>query len=264
MGDCLITDEKIGSWVINCQGEKMTVIDKHKKEGIPDWLITVKFEYTNTIRENVYWNNFKHGGVVDSFLPSICGLGYVGNTTTKINLKHKRSYVTWRAMINRCYNELDKSYRWYGKIGVTIDEEWLCYANFEKWYDENIWEYNNETMNLDKDILNKGNKTYSKTTCILVPQSINKLFLTTKKNRGKYLIGVFKNNKNKYRIFSAQMCYGDGISKSLGSYKTETEAFYSYKKAKENYIKEIADKNKDKMPKVLYDAMYLYKIEKED
>lgn len=50
----------------------------------------------------------------------------------------------------------------------------------------------------------------------------------------------------------------------LGTYDTPEEAFMVYKTAKENHIKEMADKYKDLIPKKLYDAMYEYEVEWED
>ena len=46
----------------------------------------------------------------------------------------------------------------------------------------------------------------------------------------------------------------------LGRYNTSEEAFQSYKQAKENYIKQVADEYKDKIPEILYKAMYKYKV----
>ena len=40
-------------------------------------------------------------------------------------------------------------------------------------------------MCLDKDIFCKGNKLYSRCTCIFVPQRINLLFTKSDKSRGK-------------------------------------------------------------------------------
>ena len=39
------------------------------------------------------------------------------------------------------------------------------------------------------------------------------------------------------------------------------EAFYSYKQIKEDYIKQMADEYKDKIPRKLYDAMYKWEVE---
>ena len=71
----------------------------------------------------------------DNFYKSVCGVGYLGNTSTSKNKKVKHSYRIWLGMIRRCYDNKDlnknKAY-----VGCTVCDEWLCYANFEKWYDD--------------------------------------------------------------------------------------------------------------------------------
>ena len=53
---------------------------------------------------------------------------------------------------------------------------------------------------------------------------------------------------------------GKKQQKYLGLYNTPEEAFNAYKTFKENYIKQVADKYKDKIPDKLYKAMYNYKV----
>ena len=40
-------------------------------------------------------------------------------------------YRVWTAMIRRCHNPIDKSYRWYGARGITVCKSWrrsfLCF-----------------------------------------------------------------------------------------------------------------------------------------
>lgn len=57
-----------------------------------------------------------------------------------------------------------------------------------------------------------------------------------------------------------------GTKKYIGSFKTEKEAYNAYKKAKELYIKEIADKyfQCGKISERLYNSMYNYKVEEND
>ena len=42
----------------------------------------------------------------------------------------KASYNTWRAMMRRCYNTLDKDYPRYGGRGVVVHSAWHTYTNF--------------------------------------------------------------------------------------------------------------------------------------
>jgi hypothetical protein len=110
----------------------------------------------------------------------------------------------------------------------------------------------NEQIDLDKDILCKGNKVYSPETCVFVPHTINTLFLRCQKNRGNLSIGVcFDKSKKKY-------CAGLGINNKnikLGVYNTPEEAFAEYKRHKEALIVVTADKYKGRIPEKLYKAM---------
>jgi hypothetical protein len=107
-------------------------------------------------------------------------------------------------------------------------------------------------MAIDKDILIKGNKIYSPETCIFVSRKINSLFVKCNKSRGQSPIGVCKHGK-KYYVRCSSM--------GIGSFKTIEEAFNAYKQYKEDYIKQVADEYKNKIPKKLYDALYKYEVE---
>ena len=164
-------------------------------------------------------------------------------------------------MLKRCYSgEYQKKEPTYKDC--TVCKEWLNYSNFKKWYDDNYYEIDGERMALDKDILVKGNKTYSPETCVFVPQNINKLFIKSNKARGKYPIGVYKpNNANKYQVCCNIFNNGKSKLKNLGYYNTIDDAFNAYKEFKEANIKQIADYYKEKIPNKLYEAMYNYKVE---
>ena len=68
----------------------------------------------------------------------VSGSLVTGNTTScgciVPNFKHggwgKPSYNTWRAMMRRCYNPVDKDYKRYGGKGVTVYAPWHDYAAF--------------------------------------------------------------------------------------------------------------------------------------
>ena len=57
------------------------------------------------------------------------------------------------------------------------------------------------------------------------------------------------------------MCCINGKSTYLGIYNTETEAFKAYKQTKENYLKELAEKWKDKIDPRAYHALINYTVE---
>lgn len=107
--------------------------------------------------------------------PIMCGIGYRGSDDVDCT---SESYLRWHDMINRCYNE-----KFHGSQpqykGCTVCPEWLNYSNFKVWYDQN--KIPGMTLDLDKDILFKGNCEYSPSTVAFVPHTINTLFLNRKK-----------------------------------------------------------------------------------
>lgn len=162
-------------------------------------------------------------------------------------------------MIQRCYSKKFQA-KHPAYIGCSVCDEWKNYQNFAEWCISNYYEIQNEKMQLDKDILIKGNKIYSPDTCVFVPQRINKLFIKSNKSRGEHPIGVsYDKNRNKFTSQCSKQ-YLNNIG-YLGSFETELEAFNVYKEFKENYIKQVADEYKDKIPKKLYYAMYNWKVE---
>ena len=76
------------------------------------------------------------------------------------------------------------------------------------------------------------------------------------------LIGVNWCKTNK--AFVARVNKYTGKSKHLGYFKTEIEAFNAYKKAKESFVKEQADKWKDQIDERAYNALMDYKVEVTD
>jgi hypothetical protein len=160
----------------------------------------------------------------------------------------------WIQMIRRCYDE-KAQVKQYTYKGCSVCDEWLCFANYEKWYKEHLYQVEGQTMCVDKDILFKGNKIYSPETCCIVPMEINNQFIKNGKIRGKYPIGV--------RILTSgsfQSCSGIKHLKTR-TFSTPEEAFYDYKQQKEDYLKQLADKYKGIIPQNVYDALYNYEVE---
>ena len=223
--------------------------------------VTVQFKTTGEFVKTTY-KQFKNGSVKSRFTPSVYSVGYTGyEKTIDENGKPTKSYSVWLSMLRRCYSdEFQKTHPTYK--GCCVCEEWLNYSNFKEWFDNNYYEIDGEQMALDKDILVKGNKTYSPNTCVFVTQNINTLFIKHNKARGKYPIGVsFCKDANKYKVLCHIFHNGKTQQKYLGLYNTVEDAFKVYKQFKENYIKQVAEEYKDKIPDKLYKAMYNYKVE---
>jgi hypothetical protein len=247
-----LADERLGVVNKNKFGSIMEVV-KYKNAGD----IWVKFEKGNPIHTT--WDCFKIGEVKNPYDKSIYGLGYIGegNYKPKINCKDTIQYQTWRAMIQRCYDEdFLKKHPTYRNCAVI--EEWHNYQKFAQWFDDNYYDMG-EKMHLDKDILIKSNKLYSPETCVFVPQRVNVLFVRNDSIRGNLPIGVHLEKQTKK--YKAQCKINKGKIKNLGRYNTVEEAFLVYKAFKEKYIKEVANEYKNNIPNKLYNAMINYIVE---
>lgn len=190
-----------------------------------------------------------------SMKPVMCGIGYRGSED--IDCKSD-AYIRWHDMMNRCYNEkFHERQPQYKKCSVC--EEWLNFSNFKVWYEEN--KYGDEPFDLDKDILFKGNTVYSPETCCLVPHIINTVFLNGKQNRGDLPIGVWYEKDKKY--FRSSMSFL-GKQIKLGTFKTVEQAFIRYKEYKEEFIQDLAEQYKGKIPQKVYEAMVKWEIDISD
>lgn len=244
--------DRTGEVNFNKYNSKMTIIEYN---GSNDVIIKFNNGY---IRKCAY-REFKNGSITHGFDRTVEGIGYLG--TGKYTVKNKYVYTQWKSMLQRCYSKRELIKRPTYK-DVTVCEEWHNFQNFAKWYEENYYCIRNDRMELDKDILHKGNKIYSPETCIFVPKYVNTLFVKNNMTRGEFPIGVsYDKDRN---MFSSQCTItkeGKRINKRIGRFNTPIEAFNAYKKFKEQYIKQVADEYKDKIPKKLYDAMYRYEVE---
>lgn len=245
--------DRIGSKIVNTQGLLIEVIGYDTCDNI-----TIKFE--DGYIKNTTWRDFKKGTILNYSYPTVNGVGIIGWDTICVDDEGNdlKSFDKWRYMLERCYgNRISNCYK-----DVIVCDEWLYYPNFKKWYDDNFYQVDNEEMQLDKDILIKGNKIYSPKTCIFVPSEINAYF-TKKHNDKKLPMGVYydKNNDNYYSIIGI-----DGKHKRIKGSQSKSieETFEYYKIEKEKDIKRLADKYKNKIPQKLYDAMYKYTIEIDD
>lgn len=169
-------------------------------------------------------------------------------------LSHTISFNKWFNMIRRCY---DKKYHRNKPSyeNAIVCEEWKYFSKFKEWFDRNY----REGYHLDKDILVKGNKVYSPNTCCFVPNEINCLLTKSDRARQNLPIGV-KLSKNK-KNYEARLSIYKGYV-HLGTYLTPEEAFLSYKKAKEDWIKKTAKEHFDNksITEEVYNALLNYQV----
>lgn len=199
----------------------------------------------------------KTGAVKDKLLPSVSGVGIVGDKyNCKINGKYVKEYQLWTDMLKRCYGK-KRHLRHPTYKNCEVSENFKSYEYFYEWCNEQIG-FDNEGWQLDKDLLIKGNKVYSESACVFIPKEINLALTKSDKIRGEYLIGVCWHKKGK--AFVAQVAKNKGKREYLGLFNTEIEAFNAYKIAKEIYVKELADKWRDKIDPRAYNALMNYEV----
>lgn len=248
-----VLKNRVGETSRSRHGTLMKIVEYyHATNVIIEW----QDEYK--VRKKTTYHNFKKGGVKNPYDKAVHQVGFLGvgkYTNEKGEVLHRQAYNIWKSILERCYRDYHERDRVYNDC--SISEDWCNFQNFAEWYEENYYEVDEEMMCLDKDILVKGNRIYSASTCVFVPQAINKTFTTSKKIRGRFPIGV---GEDKGRI-RADCNTGNKNTKFLGYFKTVEEAFNAYKTFKEDYIKQFADEYKDKIPNNLYEAMYAYQVE---
>lgn len=156
-------------------------------------------------------------------------------------------YVVWASMLERCFSEkfLKKrpTYR-----NCTLEESWKSFMAFKSWMV--VQDFKNKV--LDKDLLFQGNKHYGPITCIFVTREVNNLLTLRANQRGSFPLGVSETTIRGYQYFVAS-CSFYGKQKKLGYFKTVDEAAQAYKKAKLNYIAELAHKeNNPRLKQALF------------
>ena len=264
--------DRLGETNISNEGCIMKIVEYNNRFDI-----TVEFQDEHKYRVHTQYGCFKNGVCKNPFFASVYGYGYLGidkegNVPKISELKDGKcvntwEYNKWQHMLKRCfdnkYKEKEPTYK-----NVTCCDRWLCFANFLEDLEALKKEYNwseDIKLNLDKDILHKGNKIYSLENCVLVPNWINMLFVKNDAIRGQYPIGVtYHKIAKKYQA----RCNINGKKIGLGYYSTPLEAFNTYKIAKKQEIKRIADDCVSKgyitKDSRLYNAMINYQVEIDD
>ena len=264
--------DRTGETNISSEGCVMKIIEYNNKSDV-----IIEFQDEHKYRVHTQYGCFKNGQCKNPFFALVSGHGYLGvdknGNVPKVTEFKDGKYVTtwechkWGNMLQRCFdNKYKEKYPTYKE--ATCCDRWLCFANFLEDLEALKKEYNwnaDEKLNLDKDILHKGNKIYSLENCILVPQWINKLFTKCDASRGNCPIGVsYHKRDKKYEAY----CNINGKKTSLGYYNTIEQAFNAYKQAKENEIKRIADdciqKGYITKDNRLYKAMINYQVKIDD
>ena len=207
----------------------------------------------------VRMSDIKKGMVRDRYVPSVCGVGIIGDGITRVKGVDVREYVLWRNMLHRCYTDkYQDNFPTYK--GCTVSDNFIHYEYFKSWCN-NQSGFKQEGWVLDKDILVKGNKVYGENTCCFVPHEINNLLVKSDSRRSNLPIGVtFNESTNKYTANYSL----NGRSKRIGNYETVLEAFEAYKRVKETYIRTVTEGWKHLIDQRTYEALMNYQVEVTD
>ena len=253
--------DRTGEIKFNNFGSKM-IIKEYRNNRDMD----IYFPEYNWIARHIKYDYFKNGKIKCPYEARYFTKGYLSEGKYIISEKGKlkKEYIIWYDMLQRCYDpkyqERHPTYK-----GCKVEEYLLNFQHMGEWIENNYYEVSGEQMCLDKDILCKRNKVYSRDTCIFVPKRINSLFTKRDNSRGKNPIGVTELPDSNYQVHCNN---GYGKSVCLGTYKTKKEAFQVYKQYKEKLIKEVIDSYEGKIPEPHYsrlrEAMYNYKVEIDD
>lgn len=169
---------------------------------------------------------------------------YVTRKVTKLNGSQKTLwecpiYSVWKSMLRRCYSSrwarLHPSY-----AGSSVCDEWLRFSVFAKWMCGQRF----IGMDLEKDLINPGNRVYGPDSCVFVSGSINTFITEPKSRKGEWPTGVYFNAvKNK---FIAQI--NNPFTKkrqALGAFGCPDLAHKAWRQAKHRFSCMYADMQSD-------------------
>lgn len=242
------TSISIGDTYTNRQGLIATVI-----KYIDKCNVVVRFNDDRATICTFYANALRKGGFKNPYQPSVFGVGFVGVGQYKTSEGGKATIEgsVWRDMLRRCYDNdyLDRNPSY---IGCSVHPDWHNFQVFAEWLTNN--RHYNLGYQLDKDIINVGNKVYSEKDCRLVPREINTLLTDCRGARGAYPQGVRPCSWGK-RYRASIRCGSGKPRKQIGVYDTVEEASNAYIDAKKEQIIQRAIKWKDGMDDDVFESL---------
>ena len=191
----------------------------------------------------------------------VYGVGFNDKTRPVfVDGKKVKEYALWFSMLQRCFSE-EYQTRQPTYKDCNVSDNFLNYSYFYDWCQEQIGfgkvDENGRYWCLDKDLLLFGNKTYSETACVFLPQEINVFFTDRCNARGEYPLGVcFYKASGKFQA----SCRINGKLQHLGYFNTPDEAFMVYKPFKEALCKQLALKWESEIDARLFNAMMNWEV----
>lgn len=183
---------------------------------------------------------------------TLFGIGYLGCNDSFAD-GDNYIYSKWANMMQRCYDEETHRLKPY-YAPCTAEIEFQNFSNYREWHKENAM--GDRKVDLDKDVLIRGNTVYGSETCTLIPHFTNTIF----ENRGADTNIVLNNDTGKYDVTMSIL----GKREEVGSFDTEEEAKQGFIDYKQDYIRKYAKKCKGKVPNKTYEAMVNWVVETAD
>ncbi|NWC63693.1 hypothetical protein [Cedecea sp. P7760] len=135
-----------------------------------------------------------------------------------------KSYQVWRDMIKRCYDKKEQQKRKHYQ-GCKVCDEWKSFSAFKEWWDLN----HVDGWHLDKDLLVPGNKVYSPSTCVFIPQELNTFTTAGNVKKNGLPAGA---SKSKFKKKFDSYINVNGKRKHLGSFDDAVSAHLEWHKQK--------------------------------
>ena len=191
----------------------------------------------------------------------VYGVGFNDKTRpANVDGKSVKEYDLWKSMLSRCSSEKYQTKQPTYK-GCNVSDNFLHYSFFYDWCQEQLGfgkvDDKGRSWHLDKDLLFVGNKTYSETTCVFVPNEVNTFFTNSGNAKGEYPVGVsFHKRDGKFQAY----CNVNGKKQHLGYFSTQQEAFTVYKPFKEALCKQLALKWQSEIDPRLFNTMMNWSV----
>ncbi|KAF1026167.1 MAG: hypothetical protein GAK29_01429 [Acinetobacter bereziniae] len=191
------------------------------------------------------------------------GINDIGVSLNKID-NGKRAYTVWESMLSRCYSDkFIKKNPTY--INCQVEESFKSFKSFYEFVSKmkgfNSIDSSGSFYQLDKDLLKRGNKLYSRDNICFVPSEINNFLLNCSVARGRYPIGVCLHTDGiRFRSQIKSM----GKKRHIGLFDNEHDAFVAYKIEKEKYAKYLADKWFESIDYKAYEALIRFVVDIND